>query len=559
MNKNPKVVSLERSAAYLHHRAMMNRRDNRIVDAVELLRRAVEASPDNPEYQLDLAELYCEIGCHSQSARLLLDMLSRKDAPEECWYGLALNQLGMNDIHGARQSLDLYRRRAPEGAHLEDVDQLSMELDLYARENRPASRRLYRAMCVANRGCEALKADMPAKACRLFEASLRMAGGQHEMRALYAMALMLCGERDAALREADAAAAGFPPSVRAMCVSAQVFNLLGDRPRASKLMQSAAQEHPMGPELRMMLYSAGEMGMFDLAAEMARLGLQETPFDRELLHLRAVALMRDGAPEEEAARCWERILRLDPEDTVARYYADAAVRGALEADALPFAYQVPEGEYVRRMKLLANALSEGFDALRDRWREDADFRGAVRWAVYTDEARLGRAAVTVLATLEDPEAASLLRELMMEPEVSRENKLHALVVTRLEGRPLSEILPADAQAGNALVDIDRLLADLPVGERQLVRFADEVLSREYNLHALPALALMWSSYRKLRGMRGDPLKRMEASAGALAYNFLLANGQTPDVGALARHFGSDVRQLVFCARRIAGTLERNRH
>ena len=107
-----------------------------------------------------------------------------------------------------------------------------------------------------------------------------------------------------------------------------------------------------------------------------------------------------------------------------------------------------------------------------------------------------------------------------------------------------------------MVDVDALLSELPVGERQLVRFADEVLVREYDISALPALALMWSSYRKLRGLRGDPLKRIEASAGALAYNFLLANGRTPKIGRLARYFGADARQLVFCARRIAGCLER---
>ena len=72
MSRIPKIVTFDRSAAYMHHRAMMNRRDNRVVDALELLRGAVEAQPENSEYRLDLAELLCEMGCHGQSARLLL-------------------------------------------------------------------------------------------------------------------------------------------------------------------------------------------------------------------------------------------------------------------------------------------------------------------------------------------------------------------------------------------------------------------------------------------------------------------------------------------------------
>ena len=42
MNYNPKVVSINRSAAYVHHRAMKNRRDNNPVDALELMRHAAE-------------------------------------------------------------------------------------------------------------------------------------------------------------------------------------------------------------------------------------------------------------------------------------------------------------------------------------------------------------------------------------------------------------------------------------------------------------------------------------------------------------------------------------
>lgn len=558
MRYNPKVVSFDCSAAYLHHRAMMNRRDNRVMDAMELLRRAVEASPDNSEYRLDLAELYCEMGCHEQSARLLLDMLSEKDAPSECYYGLALNQLGMNDVSGARQSLDNYCKRAPQGEHLEDVSALAMELDMYAGANRPASRKLYRAMRVANRACEAMKADMPEKACRLFRSSLRMASEQCEMRALYAMALVMAGDDAQARAQADRACEAYPPSVRALCVCAQVYNVLGDKEKAARLMDAAEKEHPQGPELRLMLYSAGEMGMSGRAAEYARLALQETPYDRELLHIRGVALKQSGASDEEAGRCWERILRLDPEDTVAMFHSEAAGHNALDECKLDFNYQVPDGEYVRRLKALSDALSEGFDAIHARWKSDADFRGVVRWAVGVEDTRLGRVAVTVLATLDDPEARSLLRELMLQPDVSRELKLHAVVLTRMQGKSVSEIMPATADnVGAALVDIDALLSDLPVGDRQLVRFADEVLDLDYGVHALPALAMLWSGYRKLRGMRGDPLKRIEASAGALAYNLLLSNGATPDIGLLSKRFGCNTRQLVFCARRIASCLERN--
>ena len=558
MSKNPKIVSFDRSAAYLHHRAMMNRRDNRAVDALELLRRAVEAQPENSEYRLDLAELLCEMGCHVQSARLLLDMLSEQDAPSECFYGLALNQLGMNDLGGARQSLDIYRSRVPGGSHLEDVSQLSAELDFYSAMNRPASRKLYRAMRVANRACDAMRAGELKKARRLFQASLDMASEQCEMRALYAMALYMLDDVDGARQEADRACQAFPPSVRALCVCAQVYHLLGDANRAVTLMDQAAAEHPEGPELWLMIYAAGELGLDDRVAEYARLALQSLPYNRELLHIRAVALKRTGADDAEAAKCWERILRIDPEDSVAQYYSDAAQRGALDGVSLEYPYQVPEEEYLRRMNLLTEALGQGYEAILQRWTEDAEFRHTVRWAASAEDARLGKASMTMLATIEDDSARSILRELMFAPEVSRELKLHAAVLLKMQGRSLTEVLPQPMDTtGDVLVDVEMLMSNLPVGDRQLVRYADEVLQREYQISARPVLALLWSSYRHLRGMRGDPLKRVDAAAAALAYNYLMLIGQRPSIAQLSAEFGCQSRQLVFYARRIAERIDRN--
>ena len=171
MKYNPKVVPFDRSAAYVHHRALKNMRDNNPVDALELMRHAVEHSPDNREYLLDLAEMYCEMGMHEQSNRILLDMLAERDAPAECYYGLALNQFGRNELESARQALSLYESCASEGEYLEDAGGLRAEMDFYEAMRRPVNRKTGRAEHIANRACDALKEDDVERACRLFARS----------------------------------------------------------------------------------------------------------------------------------------------------------------------------------------------------------------------------------------------------------------------------------------------------------------------------------------------------------------------------------------------------
>ncbi len=557
MNRDLKVVPIERSPAYVHHRAMMNRRENNIMDALELLRRAVDQSPQNRDYRLDLAELYCEIGCHEQSTRLLLDMLAEGDGPSECYYGLALNQLGMNDLYGARNSLRMYRRQDPVGAHVEEVRRLAAELDFYSEVNRSASRKLDRAARVARRACDAMRADDPDKACRLFKQSLELASEQYEMRALYAMALLMRGRRGEAREQAERACEGYPPSVRALCVSAQVYAMLGEGDRARRLIDLAGVQKPEAQDLRLMICAMGELGMDAEVAQYARQALRETPFDRDMLHMRAVALSRTGVPDARLARFWTRILRIDPEDSVAQFYQQAALNGRLRDCAPEYAYQVPTGEFLRRLHALAGHLSMGFEHLQLQWRDDAAFRQLMRWAVEAEDPRLSRAAMTVLATLDSGEARSLLRSLLFTAQVPEDLRAHAALTMRLQGLGADRLMPRSAGLEESFMPgTQTLLSRMPVGERQLVRYADEVLRREYDVSGLSRLTLLWTIYRRVRGTRTDPLLRVDAAAAALAYNYLLLYGPRPEPGRLARAFGCAPRQMTYYAGRMAGCIER---
>ena len=556
MSKHPRVVSFERSPDYVHQRAMLNRRDNNIVDALELMRSAVEKSPDNQEYKLDLAELYCEMGCHGQSSRLLLDMLMQANRPSECYYGLALNYLGMNDVTSAMKLLRLYARLDPQGAMSEDVRQLKAELAFYDELGRYGDRRDRRAARVAAHACDAMKLDQPERACRLFQKSLELSAGQADTRALYAMALLMSGDAAQARVQAERAVGGSSPSVRALCVCAQVYSLLDETDTAAALAERAAASDPEGPELHLLVYTLGEVQRHERAAEIARLALQGAPYDRDLMHMRAIALRHTGRPDAEVAPLWARILRIDPEDSVARFYLDAARRGELDKCTLDYGYQVPREEIKRRFTRLVGELSQGFEHIAQSWQDDADFRALVRWAAHVEDPHVSRAAMTTLATIDSVEARSILRELLFSSAVPYELKLHAALVLRMQGIGLDQVLPSELElTADVLPGVDAMLREMPVGERQLIRYADDVLSRDYGASALLWLTLTWSKYRSGRGTIADPIKHSEAASAALAFLYLLASGERASMSALARRFNCPMRQLVYYSRRIAGITE----
>lgn len=557
MKNNPKLVSFNNSSAYVHHRAMINRRGNNAVVAVELMRQAVEVAPDNQEYRLDLAELYCEMGCHAQSNRLLLDMLAQSNPPSECYYGLALNQMGMNDLSGARKSLMKYRIEDPNGPHVFEVNRLFAELDIYDAMNRPASRKLHRAISIGDKACRAVQSGLLTRGRRLFEKSLSLWENHNEIRALYALTLLQLGEFDLARQEAERASNDLPISVRAFCVSAQIFSKLGEENRARNLLEGIIQQRPEGIEARLLIYTLCELKMYGQALECARIALQGMPFDRELLHIRAVACHFLGFDAREVAKLWLRILRIDPDDSIAKYYYRIASEGRLGEIHPEYLYQVPAEERERRYHCVTELIEVGLDVVKDHWNRDDAFRDMIRWCATSENIGFKKVALTVLSAVEGSAADSELRTLMFGAGLQTELKLHTAAMLHIRGSGIKELFPSVKNVENLVFSGDEsILSGLPVGERQLVRHAAETLKELQGFSARQELALMWTLYRRVRPLRMEPLTRSEAAAAALAYVYLLNRQIRIKPQTLVRIFQCNRRRFDYYAGHIAGVLAR---
>ena len=122
---------------------------------------------------------------------------------------------------------------------------------------------------------------------------------------------------------------------------------------------------------------------------------------------------------------------------------------------------------------------------------------------------------------------------------------------------MDKLLPPDMNREDGLLpEAEEVLSQMPVCERQLVRFADEILESEYGVSATAALALMWRGYREMRKPIKDVLVCTQEAAAALAWNYLLQHGKTASVRKLSRQFGCNPRRMIFYARRMAAVLEK---
>ncbi|MBQ4088547.1 MAG: tetratricopeptide repeat protein [Clostridia bacterium] len=557
MSLNPKVVPFERGADFIHQRAMKNLRDNNIVDAIELMRKAVETSPDNDNYRLELAQLMCDAGCPLASNRLLLDMISRNVKTDECLYGLAINQLNMNNPVVARKLLRMCSEASTSDELSGQVEQLTGEMEMYDALNRPATRRKERMYAMTDEACELMRREDIDGAIRLFERVLKMDNTQKDVHALLAMAYMMRGRTDEAIEHAEFASAEICDDIRALCVSAQVFGMAEMYDRTAELLGKASNLDPDPMEKRMIVFSMFEAGMLADAKSAAKHALTETPCDKLLLHTLAAISAHMGEDKEVAAGYWKRILRIDPDDTVAAYYLKALQDDKLDMEELGCEYQVPRRELIKRYLNIADKLNGDLFAVAAHWQEDEEFRRLIGWCLLSSEHRFRDAAVTLLASMDDEEARSQLREYLMRADSGFEALIRASALYRMRGEDIIHILPPHIDPEEGFVpDGDTILDNMGVGHRQLVRLAHEVLDRRYNVDAYNALAAMWDFYRAQRGTRMDPLLRTETAAAALAYCYLQKTDMNPRVEKLAAQFDCGVRQLRFFIKHMIAVFNR---
>ena len=162
-----------------------------------------------------------------------------------------------------------------------------------------------------------------------------------------------------------------------------------------------------------------------------------------------------------------------------------------------------------------------------------------------------------VASAADAQSESILRELLYRGDIPITVKLHAVFFLRLRGADMEKLMPPDMDVQDGMLpESADLLEDMPIGERQLVRFADEILSREYGITACSALTLMWQAYRHGCRKDTDPLVCTQEAAAALAWNYLLAHGKNAKPAKLAAQFECRLRRMVFYARHMAAVLER---
>ncbi|MBQ3079834.1 MAG: tetratricopeptide repeat protein [Clostridia bacterium] len=557
---DPKVVSFQRNASYLHEKALKNRREGLNADAMELMRKACEQEPENVRYKLDLAEIYSEMGLFEQASRTFTEILLEDGSDKNCLYGMAVNLYKQGEISRAERALGAYVEFSGTEGRKAEAKRLMDEISIARRIDRPANRKLFRAMRLAAKACDQMNGGNNAEGARLFKKSLEIKEYSDEVRALYAHSLLTINEREAAVREADkclkrkSEKGGL--TARALWLLSQVYEEAGDNEKAKALIDEAVA-HP-DPEQEMHLRALMFMDdkRYEEAEEAINRLLKDTPYDKQLLHMLSVVRYNLSMGKEEIITGWRRIQRLDPYDPVADYYLRAMDDGKMPPIPMTYAYAIPVFEAARRVKALTDVMLKGENALKSAWDEEEEFRKILEWELYQKDSRITRLALAILASINIPKTRNMLRIYAERPDVSVKLRLYAMYLIKMsniqEGNALDS---AYSQAG--MPSEEELMADITVSERQMIRLAAEYIKENFGEYPTADIALIWRTFKEARGESGDPVRRIETGSAALALFYMEMRGMEGDVMAVSKFYACPPRQTAYIAGAIRNVFHSN--
>ena len=403
---------------------------NDLIAAVSKYREAYERAPQDAEIAVALAEILSQMQRFEESNRILFRLLAdREDAPAECHFGLACNYFGLQDYDRAADSLADYLELEPDGlfaADAEDFLDLIDDDDAMFETTGLKGDDDYEDNAVTHFARSLLASGEVSYAVEELERRHSQTPNSQKIREQLAVAYFVANRRDEAKQIANGILEEDGQNILANSTLALAEIEEGNRTAALARLDEMLKLRSLdAEELHSIAVLQLDLERFADAEKTLTQMLLLMPYDENILHKLAYARFMQG-DAEGAKTYYQKLLRIDPHDTVAKYYlnqckhADSAGKRPNAKWIIP--YQVPFSEAFRRLNHLNRVLALPHDELNHVWAEDGAFRDLLIWAISLSDLRVKRSMLSLVFTFADQNAQHILRDFLLRTDQPDELK-----------------------------------------------------------------------------------------------------------------------------------------
>jgi tetratricopeptide (TPR) repeat protein len=562
IKREDNILFFEQTGSFYQRRALRHMDRNNYFDALGYYRKAIEKEPGNIQFRLELAELYTEMGYFDESNQLLLELMqnTNPDNPD-CIFAMGCNFMGMQEFMKAQETFDKYLDVAPDGEFTNDVEDFLDMLQMQDTLERQQRQSMGRDMSLAMKGKDLLDNGEYAEAIRLFTGLLERDPSLVFVRNNLALACYCNKELDRAIEITEEILGQHPHSLHANCNMAIFCHEKGDDARVAEAVgaiQRLTTEDP--EEIHKICITFCELGMHADAQRMLKQLLTYYAFDKKVLHYLAVAHFNlEQYPA--ALEHWNRILKLDPGNTVAGYYRNLCnqyITRELPQRQLSYHYQVPFDEIIRRIKYLNDCVRLSVQELRWHWDNDHEFYSIVNWGLEINDIIIKKAVINLIASFRDAKAEGLLRSYILRRHEPDEVKQEIFALLNQIGAKE----PYVAYIGQNIVEVyvnaeTGMERTVPLGFIA-VRDAIRMGMQGRRPQAIIEKALdIWAEYTRKCAPDFHTIRVKEAWAAAVEYVVCQRENKRASKSAMCRQYGVGLAIFNKSLSRLIERLEEN--
>lgn len=423
------IVPFRQNAEFYYQRGNHYLSDAQdLVRAEQYLRKAYEMEPQREEYILSFAETLHGMHRYEESLSVLLTSLTpeNQDSPEMI-FGIASVFAGLEEFRAATNCLHLCLDRDPDGPYadraldllsfIEDEPELEAQIGLAEGEDIALLETIHRAKSAYISTGDDTGLNLLLSAAERYPDSemldMEIAMMQFSLRAY-----------DEAKKRLFNLFKRNSKSVRGNALMTLIYHTQKQEQEAKEQSRKIIIEPECSPEelgyAAPILIEIGEYARAEYALELLR---DSMPYDIEMLHQLAYCYYV-GGKKREAELIYDELCARDESDTVAAYYRKH-IREDSEADFLrswTVNYDVPIREAVVRQRRIRDVATAGIEAIKSTWANDKEFRGILKWSLYSPLSPSVRGAAKMLSLLGSKEAERALRAFLIRFDQSDEDK-----------------------------------------------------------------------------------------------------------------------------------------
>jgi len=419
--KSNNIIHFEQNGNFYYKLAQKHIEKEEYIEALNCYRKAVDREPRNLAYVLELAELMTEMNFFDESNALLAYSLHYAgEYAARLYFDMAFNFLGSQDYDQAREYFARYIEIEPDGDYADEAEEFLAILELQSSyieemmDQDSGFKALYKR---ARLGKQLLDKGEYKKAIKVFEHVLEEDPTLLFIRNNLSLAYFCTGDVEKAIEIEESVLLAQSDNVHANCNMALYYDEIGDakatKEYIDKIIGLIDADDP--DALCKIGLTMCELGQHEYVLKVLNMLLEYNPYDIKMLHYCGIACL-NLEQYNKAAQWWIKVLRLDPDSSVALFYRQRAnmhEQGLLPAGQYLYQYQVTKEEFLRRMDFINEILSFAPDKLRYLWNNDPEFYDIITWGLDINDDMIKSILLHIIAEFKDDKAEKILREFLL--------------------------------------------------------------------------------------------------------------------------------------------------